>query len=53
MSQLGQSRHSKGAVVTSDLHPTPDITLHRNEPNEPPGRAQEETSGSPYVGSFV
>ena len=26
---MGQSRHSKGAVVTSDLHPTPDISLHR------------------------
>jgi hypothetical protein len=26
---IGQSRHSKGAVVTSDLHPTPDISLRR------------------------
>ena len=38
-SELGQSRHSKGAVVTSDLHPTPDILLRRitlgGEPVDP------------------
>jgi len=50
---LGHSRPNEAIDFESALISTPDISLHRNEPNEPPVRAQEETSGSPYVGSFV
>jgi hypothetical protein len=31
MSQLGQKRHFGRVPVTSGVHPTPDMSLHRNK----------------------